>query len=188
MTGLTKLFLGGISAALASTSLWVVGSLSLQGHLFFDAANSVTTPTIYSETGALMTFVATQGLPGGGTRFFSSGSDVLLAQFQIPTTYSSGALLEQASVECGNISRSMSGSLIVSQFATKQGHSVGTAVRTHVFIGTGSSVTINSGQLLNAKIRDSGYVTFITNSSGGAVLPASYDCVLKARIREKYGR
>ncbi len=176
--------LGVVSEIIGNTSLWVVGSNIRPGHEFVvPDANTTLYPSLYVNTGAVATHVEPVKITGSG-----SDNDYLTAHVQVPTQYYSGALLEMASIECGNVGTPSTGSLVINLETDNKSISDGTSVRDHIYISTGSTVTINTGSMLNTKITADWYVSFISSVSGSTVHPATHDCYLKTRFREKYGR
>lgn len=190
-TVLINLALGAGTAVLTSimaiTALWLNGSSVIGGHLFFDTTNN-SYPSEYVNSGAYATRAGVDRVLGGGVRITASGSDTLSAYWQVPSVYASGAMLERVSFECNTIGRAVTGSLVIDQPTTRLGPTVGTTVRNFIRLATGSTVTVNTGALLNTKITDSYYISFIGAVSGAVALPASTDCVMKPLIHEKYGR
>lgn len=170
----------------------------VQGNFFFDNTNQPN-PSVYIGSGAVTTYGAPSGGPkGGGVRVTASGSsatdiDYLVASYQIPTFYQSGALIKELFMDCGNIGITVSGSIVLNQPLAKIGTTQGTIVHRNVSLSTGSNLPVHSlfltgSTLQSTKLGDSSYISFISNGSGQKILPSKSDCVFKPTLREKYGR
>jgi hypothetical protein len=190
MSHVTSLLVGVLfSATVIVKSLLFPGAVISNGDFFFDFTNGNSNPTTYVGSGSVETWAGGNQVMGGGIRLTASGSRNLVANWQMPTKFYSGAVLEVARMECNGTPNAVSGSLVINQPSLKQPPSVGTTIRNQVRLFTGSLTTMNTGALLNTKLLPNQYVSFITNSSGGAVFSqANTDCVMKLQIHEKYGR
>lgn len=173
----------------------LIGSLYLGGSLFLGNPTNQN-PSILVNTGAVMTFGTVSSSPaGGGVLLSSSGVTTgwLVAHYQVPSTYASGAVLRNLFMDCGDIGRTVSGTLVINHPATKDNRTTGTMVHRNISLSTGSTVSIaqlflSGSTLTNTKIQDNNYVSFVSNQSGSSPLPATRDCVMKPEVREKYGR
>lgn len=198
-TILFNLVLGGITSVLASimsiTAMWLPGSAVLGGHLFQDSTNNAS-PSIYVNSGAVMTVGGTSAnKAGGGIPLTASGVTTgwLVAHYQVPAVYGSGAVIKDLYFDCNGIGRTVSGSLVVNHPAEDDNITRGTMIFRNVSLSTGSTVDVSnlfsSGSVLtNTKLADAHYVSFISNASGSNILPPTRDCVMRPILREKYGR
>lgn len=153
----------------------LVASVIYGGNLIVDPALNTAPSQVYGS-GAYATYQE--------ARLAASGSNTMTASIQVSTNFYSGATLDRYGVQCHGKPVLSSGSVLF-QEATKQGITVGTAVRTHIFLSTGSTVTSNTGNTI--KIPDAQYISFIGNRSGAA-LNVNGDCKLRVWTTEKYGR
>lgn len=178
LTFFTSLGLGALSMAGASiiaSSVWLAGSILTQGNIHYDPTVN-TAPTQYYGSGSFLSYKE--------TRITTSGSNVLVANIQIPTTFASGAILQMASVECGLAPFGQSGSIVL-QTGTKQSRSTGVLVRHRITMGTGSSVLTATGGNALGKVPSDGYINFISNVN---TITTPNDCKFKVWFHEKYGK
>ncbi len=171
------------------------GSLVVQGDTYYVTNNaqqsdlSNENPSLRVNSGSALTFATSGDTPGGGILFTQSGSDNYHACAQVPSKYSSGAILERADLECDRrVGKNFTGSLVLNLLTPLAALSTGNSVRHHIGISSGVTLAINTGAMMNTKVAASKYICFIGAASGANALPVTVDCDLKLRLHEKYGR
>ena len=145
----------------------------------FDS-NQNTAPSIHYDSGSYLTYQE--------ARLTASGSRNLTAEIQISSDFSSGAVLQRTSVECGKIGKTATGSITLND-TTKQAATAGILVKHYVVISTGSvTQTMTGAGIVGSKISDNAYVSFIGQASGGLAYITGADCMFRVWTHEKYGK
>ncbi len=203
MSHLTDLLLGTLFyGSVLVKALLLPGYAVLNGNLFYDLSAGNTNPSVYVNSGAVVSYPSQITVPGGGYRFALSGANVLAVKIPVPSTYSSGAVLTSVSIQCGNVPGgplSGTAAIITGQNASFLLSSTVLRKNITALFNTGSvttilpyaelansaAVTIGSGATI--KIPQNNYLGIIT-ASGAATKLLNADCVAKPVLSEKYGR
>lgn len=175
-TRLGSLLLGVGRATKTVLAAAVGGSIVLFGNLYTDP-NQNTAPSLCYGSGCYATY---QQAP------LTASGRKLIASIPVSTRFSSGAMIQRASVECGAVSIASSGALVIQTAASKLSLTTGTQLRNYVAIGAGGATVMNTGALIQTKVPSGQYVNFITTGSGGS--PANADCMFRLWTHEKYGK
>lgn len=185
---------GNVAPSVLSSRNLPVGSTLNGGNVGMVTANRANSsvnnnPSVIVDSGSVKTWPSSggSGIPGGGVRLSASGSRFMVANFLVPTTYASGAILDGFSVEGNNVPKRMSGSIVLNQPSPKSAVTTGTLARSNIFIGSGSYTMANTGAIIQTKLTAGSYYSFILNGDS-AVTNTSVDVVVKPILHEKYGR
>lgn len=147
------------------------GSLVLGGSLYFDETSS-TPPSINYGTGSVFTY--------DEARVSQSGTYALFAEVGVPSTFSSGALLDKATLEC-RTSPSQGYDIVLNRQASPYGS--GSLYRTlhdNAIVSSDTQTRVESGTIIPV----GHYVSVFAGT--GAASATDTDCKLKVWMSEIY--
>lgn len=175
ITGNSALAVRGNSTLLTTLiSAAVAGSVLLAGNTYTDStANS--TPSLLYDSGSYLTYTQ--------ARLSASGANRVAATIPIPTTFSSGAMIQRLQFECGTMANAKFFTAAVT--ALSKNGTGGTAIQnfTKKSVGTGSSVVFSTGAI---KATKGNYITVLSSSGSNATMNG--DCIAKTWLSEFYTR